>query len=363
MIKDTTLDRRKLLQGAAAAGIIGTTGCLSRLNGDGGGNGEGDGVTWTLGTSSEGSSSFRIGSTFAQYLQRNNLTDTVEIEAVITEGTGASYRRVDAGEYEMGGSATMLLENSPDEGQYEDEPLENFDQMRQIGGYMGFYNFGLVNTDAAEGWEDLEGSAVAISSSGAATRPLKEAVVDSALGLDNIDPRYMSFSDMPAALRSGNVDAAFTWFTNREIAQGWFEEIDATVNWAPLELPDETITMLEEDMGFSDYVQLSEDEVSNVASNYQGPIDTFTLGYMWVCLAERDPEIVHEIARLRYEHADELIEQDEIMTVFGNPDEFFGLLHPDVPVHEGAYNYYQEEGLWDEYANEYNLTAPPEGDE
>ena len=37
------------------------------------------------------------------------------------------------------------------------------------------------------------------------------------------------------------------------------------------------------------------------------------------------------------------------MGIFPDPDLFMGTMHPDIPIHEGAYEYYQDEGLLDDY--------------
>ncbi|GAB3669756.1 hypothetical protein GCM10028856_18140 [Halopiger thermotolerans] len=275
---------------------------------------------------------------------------------MITEGTSASYRRFDRDQFEISGTTTQLLDDSPDQGAFEEQPLSDFDSVRQVRGYMGFYNFGVYNADAVSGWDDLEGRPVAISSAGSGTRPPVEWLVEQEIGLDNIDNRYMAFADIPSALRSGQVDAAFTWTVNETIPQGWFQEIDATVNWEPLSFSDSTINALDNDLSYSTYVELGEDTVTEFAENYQGTIDSFTLTYLYVVKADRDPDHVYQIAKMTHEHGEDLLEEDEVMGFFPNPDQFLGTLHPDVPVHEGAYRYYTEAGLWDDY----DLTAPPE---
>lgn len=361
---DTHMNRRNFIRAASATGIVGLAGCSadqSLEQSAGGGNSSkkqnsGGAANWTLGTSSEGSSSFRIGSTFAEYLKQQGKTDKVQLDAVVTPGTSATYRMVDNKEVEIGGTTTQLLANSPDKGSFKENPLSNFDKIRQIRGYMSFYNFGLTNVDAGvESWSDLEGTSIAISSPGSATRPAAEWVVDQEVGLDNVDARYMAFADIPSAIRGGRVDAAFTWATNGEIPQGWFQEIDSTVNWKPLSLSSETKSKLDSEVSYSSPVTV---DGSAISENYSDSIDAFTLTYLWNSLADRDPEVVYEIARLSHELGDKLVEQDEVMGFFPDPEKFLGTIHPDVPVHLGAYNYYKEAGIWEKY----DLTKPPEAE-
>ena len=350
MANDMNRSRRSFLKGASVAGVLGLAGCLDQSAG-----GDGDGGAWTLGTSSEGSSSFAIGSNWTEYASQNDALD-FEVDAVITEGTGASYRRMDRGDFELSGTTTQLLAASPDTGPYEDEPLQDFDNIRQIRGYMGFYNFGLYNADEVDGWDDLEGSLVAISSAGSGTRPPVEWLVDQEVGMDNIDARYMAFADMPAAMRSGQIDAMFTWTVNKTNPQGAFQEVDATVNWEPLPISEATRDKLQNDLAYLTYVQLDEDTVAQNTENYSEPLDTFTLTYLYVAKADRDDDRIYDITKFTYENGDELVDRDSVMGYFPDPDQFMGQLHPDIPVHKGAYDYYTEEGLWEDY----DLTPPPE---
>lgn len=361
-----TPDRRSFVKGAAVTGIAGLAGCLNQKAGGGSNKGKNDASgssdksgggnsTWRLGTSSEGSSSYRIGSTWASYAKQNDLLD-FEIDAIVTEGTSASYRRLDADQYELSGTTSQLLAASPDTGPFKEKQLQDFDSIRQIRGYMGFYNFGVYNADKVSGWDDLKGRSVAISSSGSGTRSPVEWLVDKEIGLDNIDNRYMAFADIPAALRSGQVDAAFTWTLNETIPQGFYQEIDATVNWKPLQFSESTIKAIKNDLGYSTYVNLDKETVGKFSESYQGSLDTFTLTYLYVAKKGQDPDRVYDIAKYTHEQGEKLLEQDEGMGYFPDPDKYLGQLHPEVPVHKGAYDYYKEKGLWDKY----DLTAPPE---
>ena len=348
MENGTNHSRRTFLKGASVAGVLGLAGCLDEGAG-------GEGGAWTLGTSSEGSSSFAIGSNWSEYASQNDALD-FDIDAVITEGTGASYRRLDRGDFELSGTTTQLLQASPDSGPYEEEPLTDFDNIRQVRGYMGFYNFGVYNADEVGGWDDLEGSSVAISSAGSGTRPPVEWLVDQEVGMDNIDARYMAFSDMPAAMRSGQIDAMFTWTVNRTNPQGAFQEVDATVNWEPLPISESTRDKLDDELSYSTYVELEGETVAENTEDYSGSIDTFTLTYLYVAKAGRDDDRIYDIAEFTHQNGEELLERDSIMGFFPEPDRFLGQLHPDIPVHKGAYEYYTDEGIWDDY----DLTPPPE---
>jgi len=349
MANDMNRSRRSFLKGASVAGVLGLAGCLDQSAG-----GDGDGGAWTLGTSSEGSSSFAIGSNWTEYASQNDALD-FEVDAVITEGTGASYRRMDRGDFELSGTTTQLLAASPTLARTKtSRSRTSITSVRFEATWASTTSACTTQTRSTAG--TTSGSSVAISSAGSGTRPPVEWLVDQEVGMDNIDARYMAFADMPAAMRSGQIDAMFTWTVNKTNPQGAFQEVDATVNWEPLPISEATRDKLQNDLAYLTYVQLDEDTVAQNTENYSEPLDTFTLTYLYVAKADRDDDRIYDITKFTYENGDELVDRDSVMGYFPDPDQFMGQLHPDIPVHKGAYDYYTEEGLWEDY----DLTPPPE---
>jgi len=359
MVTNHEVRRREYLKGIPAAAVTGMiAGCTNQDggNGNGGGNGGDDEpARWQLGTSTEGSGSFQVGSTVAEYFKRGGETDVFELDAVVTAGTGATYRRLDQGDFEMGGSNTVLLDASPDSGQFEDQPLEKFDKMRQVRGYMTTAPwFTMMKSDAGiEEWSDLEGESFFVSSPGTGTRATLEEAIDIEVGLDNIDAQYFAYADLAEAIRSDRIVGGMVFNVNVNTATGVAQEIDQTIDWEPLHWTDDAL----EFFGEQAYSQVVSTDTSEWSEEHSEEIPGLSVPYMWMAWDERDNEVIEEFTRLTHEYKDELIEQNSLLKWFDDIDDWLGGgLHPEIPVHEGAYNYYQEIGVWENY----DLTPPPE---
>ncbi|TKR24426.1 substrate-binding domain-containing protein [Natronomonas salsuginis] len=372
-----TTSRRKVLAGAAAAtGMLGLAGCAGGNGGDGnggdgngesGGNGNGNGSSddgsgngggatqeFTFATSVEGSTAFRIGSTFGEYLRQENLTDLFEINAVVSPGATGGYRMMDQGEAAFSTPSTYGLEVSPDQGPFADNPLNDFNAVRQIRGNFSVQPFLIVQADSGiESWDDLEGQTVSFGSAGAGTRVPSETILDLEIGLENITPEYVGYSDQPAALRGGRVDAIFGYVNNSAIAPGWMQELDATVDWRHIPYSDEVRSEFEQQLPYTSTLEV---DGSNFFESFTDTITPYNLTYVVSSTTGLDDEVAYEFAKLSYEHGEALLESDNSMGFYPDPDLFLETIHPDVPVHKGAYDYYVESELW----GDYDLTAPPE---
>lgn len=336
-------------------GLAGYSGIGAGRDGTSGGTTQ---VDLTVGTSVEGSTSFRIGSTFGQYLQQNDLGETFNWNAVVTPGATGGYQQMFAGEVDISGPSTYGLEASPDEGPFEEDPLENFDQVRQIRGFFSVQPFVVVRQDAGiESWADLEGKSISVGSAGAGTRVPSETIVDLAVGRDNVTIEYIGYSDQPSALRGGRIPAIFGYVNNARtdspIAPGWMQEMDSTVDWTHLPFPDDVMQQFEEQLPYASTFTVDAGQFFN---SYTDTLTAYNLTYSYVSFADLSPDVVYEITKLSYEEGEALLETDNAMGYFPNFDRGAGTMHPDVPVHQGAYDYYTEEGVWEDY----DLTPPPD---
>lgn len=360
--------RRQLLKGvgtAATVGMFGLAGCTGDGNGgngngdgngsNGNGNGNGDGPQQlTFATSVEGSTAFRIGSTLGEYLREEGLTDLFELNAVVSSGATGGYRMMDEGEAELSTPSTYELEASPDEGPFEDDTLNSFDSVRQLRGNYSVQPFLVVPSDSGiNEWSDLEGQTVSFGSAGAGTRVPSETILDIEIGLENVTAEYVDYGDQPAALRGGRVDAIFGYVNNSTIAPGWMQELDATVDWEHIPYTDEGRAEFEEQLPYASTFEING---GDFFESFTDTITAYNLTYVVTTTADLDEEVAYEFAKLSYEHGEELLEADNAMDFYPDPDRFLGTIHPDVPVHQGAFDYYEEEGLW----GDYDLTPPGE---
>lgn len=383
MTSNDSQSRRRLLKtlgGVGTAGMVGLAGCAGQQgngndtqNGSQGGTGNGDGnsnqsgngsggnsgqqTALTVATSVEGSTSFRIGAAFGQYIRDNNLAETFSWNAVVSPGATGGYRMLDNGEVEISGPSTYGLEASPGQGPFSEDNLSNFNKVRQIRGFFSVQPFVIVTQDSGiSSWSDLEGKTISLGSAGAGTRVPSEQMIDLSFGMDNATIQYIGYSEQPSALRSGRVDAIFGYVNNARtsspIAPGWMQELDATTDWTHIKYPENLRTTFEEQLPYASTFTVSGD---TFFSSYTDEITAYNLTYAWTCHDDLPTDVVKEITKLSYEHGEDLLNADNAMGFFPNPDRFLATMHPDVPVHQGAYEYYTEEGLWEQY----DLTPPP----
>lgn len=312
----------------------------------------------TVATSVEGSTSFRIGSVFGQYVSSNNLADTFSWNAVVSPGATGGYRMMDNQEVELSGPSTYGLEASPNKGPFSNKALSNFDSVRQIRGFFSVQPFVIVKKGSGiNKWGDLKGKTISLGSAGAGTRVPSEKMIELSFGRDNATLQYIGYSEQPSALRSGRVDAIFGYVNNARttspIAPGWMQELDATTNWKHIKYPQSLRKKFEKNLPYASTFTISGDTFFD---SYTDTITAYNLTYAWCCHSDLAPKVVKEITRISHQHGEELLNEDNAMGFFPTPKRFMGTMHPDIPVHQGAYEYYKEEGLW----GDYNLTPPPE---
>jgi TRAP transporter TAXI family solute receptor len=306
-----------------------------------------------LGTGSQGGASYQIGTVLSSYLQTNDLTDTVNLTPVATGGTTATYRKVAAKDVEIGGSTTQLFRDSPASGPFEGQPVPNWDKIRQVRAYFLPFEFFVAKKGSGiNTLNDLEGEPVYISSTGSGSRPIVEKVIDMTVGMDNIQPVYSAWGDVPKLLRNGRVKAATVFNALPTVPTSFVQELDSTVDWKPVALPSSVKRHFKDSKAF----QYMDVDASQFASSYKETIDGYAWGYVYTTLSEYDSDIVYELTKLSYEHGEDLKEQNKMLGMFPDPDGTLGSMHEDVPVHQGAYEFYKEKGLW----KDYDLTAPPE---
>ena len=388
MTSDYDHTRRQLLKtlsGVGTAGMVGLAGCAnqpgnsngSQNNSQGGtsngsgsdrqsgnnsgdnnsGDGSGQQTALTVATSVEGSTSFRIGAVFGQYIRDNNLAETFSWNAVVSPGATGGYRMLDNGEAEIAGPSTYGLEASPGEGPFSEDNLSNFNKVRQIRGFFSVQPFVIVTQDSGiSSWSDLKGKTISLGSAGAGTRVPSEQMIDLSFGRDNATLQYIGYSEQPSALRSGRVDAIFGYVNNARtaspIAPGWMQELDATTDWTHIQYPENLMSKFEEQLPYASTFTVSGD---TFFKSYTDTITAYNLTYAWTCHADLPTDVVREITKISYENGKELLKVDNAMGFFPDPDRFLATMHPDVPVHQGAYDYYTEEGMWEKY----DLTPPP----
>lgn len=347
-----SIKRRKFIETTGITGIAALAGCM------GGSNSGSSGYPkeWSIGTGSQGGSSYIIGSTLSSFMEEEGYTDVVQLSAVETSGTLASYRKLDQGQVKMSGTNGGFLAQSPDQGPFNEQSLKNFDKIRQIRGYFITQCFFVTKKGSGiSSFSDLNGKTVLVSPSGSGLRPLSEFLLDATVGLDNIETRYSSWSDVPNQVKSGQVDAASAFIIDSVVPTSHAQQLDSTVNWKPIPFSEDLQNQVSDYPG-NNYAEI---DASEWASTYTGNIDTFSSPYQYVSRSDYDSEIVYEITKVTFEHGKELAKRNQLLKLFSNEENSIKPMNSDIPVHLGAYQYFKEAGIW----NKYDLTKPPEAED
>jgi TRAP transporter TAXI family solute receptor len=355
---ESTIDRRQLLKIAGAGGAMSFAGCIGQ-SGSSSKEGATEGkktVEWDLGTGSEGGASYVIGTTFASFMKQNGLTDSVKLSPVVTSGTLASYRKLDRGQVEMSGTNGVFLVKSPDKGPFDKHPIQHFDKMRQMRGYFTAQGFTVTKKGSdIETYSDLKGKTVFVSPAGSGGRPLFELLYDTTVGLENIEPRYDSWSAMPKMLQAGQIDAGTAFIINRSIPPGHAQKLDALIDWRPLPYPKNLKKRLEEYPA----VRAIQVDAGKWAESYTGKMDVSTDPYIYVSRSDYSTDAAYEITKASFEYGAELASRNNLLSLFKHDKRSIELLSSEVPVHLGTYQYFKEKGWWKKFDN---LVKPPEAE-
>lgn len=185
--------------------------------------------------------------------------------------------------------------------------------------------------------QDLAGKKVAVGAEGSGTYWNARQILEAAGVWDQIIPEYKKFSEIVDDLKLGNIDAAFL---TAGIPTSAVEQLAAEVNIKIIPVPTDIYQVLKQKYPF--YAQ-----VVIPAGTYKGVNeDVQTVAVMSMLLVHKDvpDDVVYTMVKILFEHADELKQKVQKQSV-----QYISLDHAldglSIPLHPGAYKYYQEKGL------------------
>ena len=196
--------------------------------------------------------------------------------------------------------------------------------------------------------QDLAGKKVAVGAAGSGTYWNARQILEAAGLWDKIIPEYKNFKEIVEDLKFGNIDAAFL---TAGIPTSAVEQLAAQADIVIIPVPTEIYQALKQKYPF--YAQ-----VVIPAGTYQGlDHDVQTVAVMSMLIVHKDvpDDIVYLMTKILFEHVDELKN-----TVNKTSVQYISLDHAleglSIPLHPGAYKYYQEKGL-----NVPDQFKPPQG--
>lgn len=360
------IDRRTLIKGASigsVGGVVGLAGCSGNggngENNDGGngdndesGNGDApqDSYSWSLGTSGQETGTHAVGVAMASMVSENS--DILEVSAQTTGGTVTNIRLVDQGDIDMGLTSTTLLWMANNGvTPYVDPPLDA--TMTQLFSYFTANIFVMKkdteNLSGVETVSDLpEGTSISLGPRGTSTWDSIRYGLE-LLGIEyqeKFDVKPISYSDQPAAMREGRIDAA-VGYTINDLVLGWLQELDSSVEFSILDWG-----ISEDDAEqFEVPLALNQNMSADLFNQDVGVEDTFTAitqGYSPTLPATTSEEAAYEFVSIIMDNHEEV---SEAHAALGNLTPEFAtewLMREGVPVHPGAERYFKENDLWND---------------
>ncbi len=185
---------------------------------------------------------------------------------------------------------------------------------------------------------------------GFGTRLLTETVLREDGLWDDNDINNEDTDDIPGAVEEGRVDALCLYGANQVELAGWCQEVDVRSDGQLylIDADDQFIDAIEAVPGATLVVQDPYPYEQDVTSHLGIDSDVvhWALQGQWAFGEDVHPDAVYEMARVALEHHDTLRESDPT-TLEYTPETMTEVLMPDVPVHPGMVEFYEDHGVWD----------------
>lgn len=328
-----TVSSRARLTALLSAAVLVVAGC-----GDGDDEAEaGDGfvTSLTFGTGGTAGVYFPLGTEYANLFEEH--IDGVTVNAIETDASVDNLGRIFREEMQLGMTqSNTAIEAVEGIGQFDDLAIDNVGWLGQL--YPEAAQVITLEDRGFTSIEDLAGQRISVGPPGSGTQAVATAIL-SAHGIEEGDYEAFeeSFGDARSLLQDGHLDASIEILG---VPAGSLEELAATHDVQLLPVEEPVAQQIVADSEFADfevytvpadaYSFLSED-VSTV-SVFAGVAASTT---------QVSPELGYEITRVIYEHAGDItLPQGGLINV---EDALLG--QGSLPLHPGAEQYFQEQGI------------------
>ncbi len=354
------IQRRSLLKAAGAAGIVGLAGCLGDdSDADGTGSDE-NGVTQVeLATATSGSSSQANASALS--VAADEHSDVISIATTLTDGWAANPYLYDSGEnYAISTDTYTALNAANQAGQFEESPVSTLPGQ---GMHLSADQLYLVAVDGSgiESTADIGPEHnIYPTQPGFGARDITLELFE-ASGLDDQIDDYVDINvdDAAGAVEEDRIDALVVYGGNSLSLVGWAVEVDVRSDLHLVELEDSVVDAIDDVDGLRMETLSPEDhgweqDITGVTDE----IVSWVQDGLWWFGPEVSNEAAYEICRLRHEHNDLIMDTDSQSADHSDPADMTNGFVDDLPIHEGAAEFYREHDVWDDNwteGNEYEI--------
>ena len=307
-------------------------------------------VTWSVGTSKEGSAGYVVNLALARVVNKYVLG--LNYVSMPTAGSTASVQFFGKGTGEIDGCYPATPDLHP---MYtKTNPYEEMKWLPYQAFWVGSAEemlFTKADRDDITCYSDLAGKKAYFMGAGTSVHALWKRALTEVGVWDDIETRDMGTMDAADALEMGTIDATCIYVLSKRALCDWGMNIDAridikVVNPTPEEA--EAISVLPFVIGY--------DETGSLASCFSQPLEVdkiWSFSSMWgfMMSPDTDVELMYQVLKAWDEHTDELVEMAptliKLKDVGLGPCTAMGIeCNPDVPVHGGTAKFLKEKGLW-----------------
>jgi TRAP transporter TAXI family solute receptor len=362
-----------VVKSAAIGGIISLAGCAgggtssggdadteasgdgdTEASGDGGTEASGDGGTpeeyqLVLGGSPSGTYTQTAGQALAR--AANEESDFVSISVQESSGWGAHPYVFESGELSAFGiDNNTLSEAMNDQGQFSEDPVSELPM-------QGFY---YTNLDIY--WVAVEGSDITSTADiadgghnihpiqpGFGSRNLAEKVIKNAGMWEQNEIVNIDATDVAGAIEEGRIDALCVYGNNGKSLAGWIEEVDVRHEGDIYAIEvDETFQQAIEDTNGASLKEMEPYGWNQDITSVTDTVQSWVLYGQWAFGPSVPAEVTYELARVANEHHDVVLEADQTAVDNSNVDNMTQAVIPDLAVHPGIADYWEENGAWND---------------
>lgn len=337
--RNAIMNRRQVLKTLGASGMVASAGCL--------GGGEGGGNQFTLISGPEGVLLYGVGSSMSATLRQHS--DYV----VNVQGgpSGQAMAELVQGNNELAAASAYLVQNTVEgKGRWEDIPIDH--EPMQLMTMMDQRTAAVTKTNTdIQNYEDLGGTQVGLGPAGASYNdPWKEAINTITDG-GEIEFTPTEASQEASAISADRVDAQVIPIHVNRLNPSHVNPVYVENDVRLLSYTEENANTVREEVGIGVDATPNDELPDNIAEFTSDP-ETFLTRSRYSLLGsdQISTDAAYEMMTALWENNGHFVEGHAGAQVFSELEYWLTTIVPEIPVHPGAAEFFQEHDVWsDEY--------------
>lgn len=330
--------RRQVLAGVGTASTFGLAGCVGNLNQLGGGGSN----TLEMATSTSDTSAYQMSQGIAKVVNENS--NSLTLNARPSDGAKQSMRLMDQGELDMAYTDTLNANKIVNEkGEYSNNPFDS--EIRQVFHYYDIQG-GLVTREdtGIKTVNDLAGAKVSPNPAGTAMRDVMMAHLSHAKATSKMNKLALGYGAEASALKQGRADVVTDIRINATLTPSYVQEQYSIVDnaWL-LHWPKNVVQSIKSDNRIrGSYYPAKKMEGPNYGDR---PREWWT-DTVYVVFTKKsvDSRLINDLLNTMWNNMKSLRDYHALAGAWAEKSFLTGKLNPNIPVHEGAKQFYDNIG-------------------